>query len=177
MIAAPHGGRTEIQVDSVTYPDINNIDDVLSWYYAGVTDGNAIIVYGNKESGYKVKTKNVTKKASSFSEFIANAVSKVYSKKGPYKGLDNAKDIKGHWTIDNNNPNGAAPLINIRAQEIARDRNIQEIQKLNGISVSPIDSSNSNLSNGNGIIFNNINFNSSGNAYIGFNGFSGGCTK
>ena len=35
----------------------------------------------------------------------------------------------------------------------------------------------SNSSINSTIGFSNINFNSSGNAYIGFNGFSGGCTK
>ena len=47
----------------------------------------------------------------------------------------------------------------------------------NKIEVRIVSLSNINDTQSTTIVFNNITFNNSGSVYIGFNGFTGGCTK
>lgn len=157
LVAAPNGGRTEYEIDGSTIP----VGTPNEWRYDAVTDGNSIIVSGNNNKGYSVSTKNMTKGIT-----FGNILSMAYSKKVTNSDFNSLPQPIQAWY----NGNDLRAQVNNAAISIAYEQNKQ-------LSLQSSYSSGISGSESSSITFKDINFESTGNTYFGFNVFFVGCTK
>lgn len=180
MVIEPNGGYSTFKIDGGAIPAHGNFSDPSTWTYVGVTDGNSLRFSGDKTTGYEAMPENTTYGPNT----KGNILSKINKQKGPYDGLKSMsfwnKSMR-KWFPENGKPpvdmrqqvfsdaNNLAVELNMQLQ------NNKEMTSLNrGISLNSLENTSSEENN---ICFTNIIFESSCIRYIGFNNFSGGCTK